>query len=1188
MPQFARVIRWLLVIIVLAALTPPSARLLAALPAATRSALSLPQALSSTVLLVDTTADQPSQQACDAATPDDCSLRGALSKANQATDMSFLINVPAGIYTLTLTGVTEDNNASGDLDVTTPQPLAIIGDPQGQTLIQAGPNGSNAIDRIFDFRENSQVTLELLTIRYGKADYGGGLYNLGQLTLRNSTVFSNTATANGGGIDNFGALTMHDSTVSSNRAVNIGGISNRGAMTMTHSIVSANLADNNNGGITNYARLVIVNSQLLSNTAAGTIGALNNIGELTISDSIVRANHAATTGAINNRGAMTMTQTIVSANKADYNNGGIFNNQRLTILRSHILSNTAANIGGINNFGELTITDSRVSGNDATTTGAIGNRGNLIMIGSTVSENQATNIAGILNETRLTLSNSAVVSNTAQEAGGGIDNRAALTITNSTISGNRANGANAGSSGGGGITQVGNAATLFMAYSTLAHNQATQAARSGLWLQGGAATLHNTILANNGNGAHSVNNLRLEAGASFTSVGYNLSNAWNGAPLHATDLTTDPRLAPLAAHGPTPDQTSFIHDLLPDSPAIDGGGGLACPTTDQRGIPRPRGLACDSGAVEGIPVADLVLQKAGTPAIVLVNEPITYTLAITNVGPRPATTVRLTDTLPANATLLKASTGCQAAGQFVHCALMDLAREEHTQVTMTIQMATPGVIVNHAHLAAAEVDPLLSNNQAQAETQVITRPTTVLVSQPPSVSHRSALTITFTGIDGGAGVAGFECARADEPFAGCSSPQVYSGLTNGSYTFQVRAYDSLGYRDLTPAVVDWTVVLAADLALHQTSRPVMVLSGEPVTYTLTITNHGPSVATNIYLTETLPVSAILLATSAGCQPSPELVICALPDLAANATATITLTAHYTHTGVMTNNAALASVVADPLLTNNQAQAQTQVITRPATLLTGQPLSVTTSNNVTFTFAGLDGGAGIAGFECALDSGVFSRCSSPQRYSNLTVGGHTFQVRTYDHLGYRDLTPVEASWLVTQVHVPPTPTPLPPTPIPPSEITPEEGGVVITEDQALTLTFPAGAVKRGVNITITRMSGPPQSTSAFAFAGKAFSIIAHDLNDQPVTSFSQPFILVLTYADSDWQAAGITDESQLNLYFWDGRSWQALLPCTGCALDTENNRITIRLDHLTEFALLAPITSPVPTPRNSLYVPFVQR
>ena len=60
------------------------------------------------------------------------------------------------------------------------------------------------------------------------------------------------------------------------------------------------------------------------------------------------------------------------------------------------------------------------------------------------------------------------------------------------------------------------------------------------------------------------------------------------------DTFPDPKLGPLADNGgPT-----LTMALLPGSPAIDAGNTSLAPTTDQRGFPRPAGLAADIGAFE--------------------------------------------------------------------------------------------------------------------------------------------------------------------------------------------------------------------------------------------------------------------------------------------------------------------------------------------------------------------------------------------------------------------------------------------------------------------------------------------------------------------------------------------------------------------------------------------------------------
>ena len=66
-------------------------------------------------------------------------------------------------------------------------------------------------------------------------------------------------------------------------------------------------------------------------------------------------------------------------------------------------------------------------------------------------------------------------------------------------------------------------------------------------------------------------------------------------------------------------------------------------------------------------------------------------------------------------------------------------------------------------------------------------------------------------------------------------------------------------------------------------------------------------------------------------------------------------------------------------------------------------------------------------------------------------------------------------------------------------------------------------------------------------------------------------------------AGISDESSLNLYYWDAGNgeWIGLLPCAGCSLDTNANRLTIQFEHTGDFALFGEINYPI-------YLPLVSR
>lgn len=83
------------------------------------------------------------------------------------------------------------------------------------------------------------------TVQGDGADFGGGIDNMGTITVRNSAISRNRATEDGGGIANSGHLALVGSTVTLNRAgVAGGGISSNGHLSVRHSHIVANVPDN--------------------------------------------------------------------------------------------------------------------------------------------------------------------------------------------------------------------------------------------------------------------------------------------------------------------------------------------------------------------------------------------------------------------------------------------------------------------------------------------------------------------------------------------------------------------------------------------------------------------------------------------------------------------------------------------------------------------------------------------------------------------------------------------------------------------------------------------------------------------------------------------------------------------------------------------------------------------------------
>jgi hypothetical protein len=131
-----------------------------------------------------------------------------------------------------------------------------------------------------------------------------------------------------------------------------------------------------------------------------------------------------------------------------------------------------------------------------------------------------------------------------------------------------------------------------------------------------------------------------------------------------------------------------------------------------------------------------------------------------------------------------------------------------------------------------------------------------------------------------------------------------------------------------------------------------------------------------------------------------------------------------------------------------------------------------------------------------------------------------------------------------------------------QISPTEPSTITAADGTFQLSFPAGAVTSSTTITYTEQITPSHSLGSLRFAGRSFTIIAKTNNGTPVQTFSAPFTLILTYTDAELAAAGII-EANLDLVFWNGSQWVSTAP----SIDTTNNRVSVTLSHLTEFALV---------------------
>ncbi len=224
-----------------------------------------------------------------ASNPTSGTLRWAVEQANAVSGgatINFNLSAPATI--ILAQGQLELSNQTGT--------IAIDGPSAGLTI------SGNDLNRVFQVDKGATATISSLTISDGLAltvtgepnsGHGGGLLNLGTVTLSNSTISGNTATGDpasatlGGGLYNSGQATLTDCTISGNSD---GGVFNTGTVTLTESTVVYNTfsagLENQSGTADLTACTVSGNTFFgLTNYSSGS-----PVGTIALTDTIVEDN----------------------------------------------------------------------------------------------------------------------------------------------------------------------------------------------------------------------------------------------------------------------------------------------------------------------------------------------------------------------------------------------------------------------------------------------------------------------------------------------------------------------------------------------------------------------------------------------------------------------------------------------------------------------------------------------------------------------------------------------------------------------------------------------------------------------------------------------------------------------------------------------------------------------------------
>jgi uncharacterized repeat protein (TIGR01451 family) len=271
-----------------------------------------------------------------------------------------------------------------------------------------------------------------------------------------------------------------------------------------------------------------------------------------------------------------------------------------------------------------------------------------------------------------------------------------------------------------------------------------------------------------------------------------------------------------------------------------------------------------------------------------------------------------------------------------------------------------------------------------------------------SITQSAGTDVFFGGPSGGSVIAdatGDIAAGSSDTFAVVVSAP--ASLANGA-SFNDTASVSASTADPNPAnnssTVSGSVVNTnpnADLGVS-VSGPASASEGNTVTYNITVTNAGPSSATAVLLTDTLPsnlsyksatVSQGTISVSGG------VVTFSAGTVASGGTVTASVTALVTEDGSTSDTATVSSGSPDPNLANNSASATTS-FAEPAIVVSApiRTRSLTLTNFQVATFTHANGVEPASAFTATINWGDGTTSTGTVTLSGSTyivTGSHTY-------------------------------------------------------------------------------------------------------------------------------------------------------------------------------------------------------
>src|SRR6185436_9143438 len=315
---------------------------------------------------------------------------------------------------------------------------------------------------------------------------------------------------------------------------------------------------------------------------------------------------------------------------------------------------------------------------------------------------------------------------------------------------------------------------------------------------------------------------------------------------------------------------------------------------------------------------DMSILKNG-PSTSGPDTDVVFTIDVSNLGPDAATTVNVSDTLPGNLTFVSlvntgfAMDSCTppgaGSGGTITCLSASFPFGPTATLTLTahIPAGTPsGTTYNNQATVTADNDPEPANNTASAVVTVSSADVSVTKTGDATVTAGNDATYTIIVANGQGsdtatvtldddlppGTSFVSFTQDNGPPASCSTPLpgstvgtiscgiVLPAATSAQFTLVLEAGNTTSITntaEVSSNVFDTnpsnnsdsattTVTPSADLGVSK-SGPGTATAGANVSYTITVTNSGPSDATSVSLTDTLPPDLTLVSMTQNSGPA---------------------------------------------------------------------------------------------------------------------------------------------------------------------------------------------------------------------------------------------------------------------------------------------------------------------------------